>query len=129
VRRIKPLLLALSILAYSIALLHNFVPHHHHDEHEGKYEQYSNYHNYDATESLTHFFGDITHHPSANHVTHRSQTDSTIKWKVADEVFFVASHRILPGYFKPFDCLVVYQIRYFSQSFFSISLLRGPPVA
>lgn len=131
---LRRLIILLSFLAYSVMLVHNLVPHHHHDE---QIVQSHHHHNHDHSEqdhhddenrkSLSHFFGDVIHHPALKQIIHSSLMEDVQKSKKVNEFFSLTTEQVLLPDLKPPDIPAAYQTKQYSFNLFANSLLRAPP--
>jgi hypothetical protein len=128
----KRVIILLTFLAYSLTLVHSLVPHHHdetvqvhtHDDHHSGDHQHEN----DSDDNtLSHFFSDAVHHPSAEIFIHSSKQENVQKAKTLSSVFILMPGQLLLPELKPPDNPDYDTPGVYSFDHFSISLLRAPP--
>jgi hypothetical protein len=134
----KRAIILLSFLAYSVTLVHSFVPHHHHEgakigqhHHHGNKTDHHHHHHeeHEGNQSLSHVFADAIHHPASEVALHTAQTENVQKKNGSvDVIIFKIRQPIFPE-LKPPDIPIHYQEKHHSSQQDSFFLLRGPPVA
>lgn len=127
---LKRLIILLTFLGYSLTLAHSLVPHHHHDQvaqNHSHHHHATGHHDDDDHKSLSHFFADAIHHPSAEQIILSSQSENVQKSKTIGAYFILALDQILFPELKPPDNNISYPAAHYSFNLSTISLLRAPP--
>jgi hypothetical protein len=130
----KRMIILLSILAYSLTLVHSIVPHHHHVEpiskhHHHHHDGSTDHDDHDEKKTVSHAFADAIHFPGSDIAIHGHSSDNVQK------VFFVVGicsdslTSLLSQQLKPPDLNSDYRHRHYSAFYHSFFLLRAPPVA
>jgi hypothetical protein len=130
----KRSVILLSILAYSLTLVHSLVPHHHHDKAVSEHHHHNNskghnHHDDHEDKTVSHAFADAIHLPGSDLVLH-SQPSETIQKFVTDvELTFDDLAFQLTPQLKPPDLNIDQRSAHYLSVQYSLFLLRAPPVA
>lgn len=130
---LKQIIILLTFMAYSLTLVHSLVPHHHHDEadkihsHDHNDHSQGNHHENEDEKSLSQFFADAIHHPSAKITIHSPQSGNIQNGKTIIWSYILTQEQILLPKQKPPGNNIAYQAVPYSANLFTRSLLRAPP--
>jgi hypothetical protein len=133
---LKRLIILLISLAYALTMVHSLVPHHHHDEkthvqrsHDHSSGHHHHHHDSDEDEdkALSHFFGDVTHHPSGKIFIHNANVEGFSKVKTFVQYSVITSLYIPQPKIEPPDEFFSSSSGHYHFKLGSNSLLRAPP--
>ena len=130
----KSCIIFLLFLAYSLTLVHSVVPHHHHQEvadihsHSHHEDATRNHHDSDDEKSISHFFSEAVHHPSAKLTVLSPYSENILKSKPSTAHLMLRLEQIFLPMFKPPENNATFQVDHYSSHLFTLSLLRAPPV-
>jgi hypothetical protein len=131
----KRAIILLSFLAYSVTLVHSFVPHHHNEgakigQHHHHGNKTDHHHEEDEeNQSLSHVFADAIHHPASEVALHTAQAENVQKKNGSVDIIIFKISQLIFSELKPPDIAIHYQENHHLSQQDSFFLLRGPPVA
>lgn len=130
------MIILLSFLAYSLALVHSLVPHHHHEKakidhhhHHGSEKDHHHHEKDNDDKSLGHVFADAIHHPASELVIHNRESQHIQKSSNPVDLFIAKIGEVVVLRIRPPDPSTNYQEKYYSSQQDLFFLQRAPPVA
>ena len=130
----KSCIIFLLFLAYSLTLVHSVVPHHHHQEvddihsHSHHEDATRNHHDSDDEKSISQFFSEAVHHPSAKLTFLSPYSENILKSKTSTVHLIPRLEQIFLPMFKPPENNAPFHVDHYSSYLVTLSLLRAPPV-
>jgi hypothetical protein len=138
----KRVTILLTFLAYTVAMVHNLVPHRHEQEHS-KVNDHHHHHNAphrhgesqgdshqrgDEPDNAIHSFADAIHHPASGQGIHVNPSKEFQKKTRAVDVFIPVLNGIFLPDLKPPDIYFAAQRTHYPADHPAFFLLRAPPV-
>jgi hypothetical protein len=127
---LKRITILFTFLAYSMSLVHSFVPHHHHDEEVAHHHHHDSHAQDDTTnipDVLADALAEAIHSPESEFFVHGQTLEQKVKNNLANDFITAFVCSLTLSDWEPPGFIPIDRSEFYDYNLSSISLLRAPP--